>query len=179
MIDLILLVILLLALLWGWFRGGVRVLAGLGALIVAFQVARHYSVFWATPVVNMLPEPGTTSKLLDFITMFVDADVLALRITQVLLFIVIFILTRWLINKLAALFTGLLGGSVLAVINRVFGAFLGGAIIALAMVLLHRNFLAFIGNIGFDMAFTAQDYLSAHSQFILPLLYLVPRMFGF
>ena len=177
MIDLILLVIVLLALLWGWFRGGVRVLAGLGALIVAFQVARYYSVFWAAPVVSILPEPSGQGGLMDLLTMFVDADVVALRIVQVVLFIIIFILTRWLINKLAALFTGLLGSSILAVINRVFGALLCGMIISILIMLIHRDLLTLIGNMGFDLAFSAQEYLE-RSQFVLPLIYLVPRLFG-
>ena len=177
MVDLILLIILLLALLWGWFKGGVRVLAGLGAIIIAYQVARYYSVFWAQPVLNWLPQPGGQSKLVDLITMFMDADVLALYIVRVVLFIVIFILTRWLINKLATLITGLFGGSVFGVLNRVFGALLGGAIISLAIFYIHKEALPAIGNLGFDIAYTAQDVLE-QSQFVLPLVYIVPRMFG-
>jgi uncharacterized membrane protein required for colicin V production len=177
MVDLILLIILLLALLWGWFKGGVRVLAGLGALIIAYQVARYYSVFWAQPVINMLPEQGSHSKLVDLITMFIDADVLALYAVRVVLFIIIFILTRWLINKLATLITGLFGSSVLGVINRVFGALLGGVIIALAIFYLHGIALPAIGDLGFDVAYTAQDIFE-QSRFVLPLVYIVPRIIG-
>lgn len=177
MVDLILLAVLLLGLLWGWFRGGMRVLAGLGALIIAFQVARYYSQFWAQPVVNRLPPPGSEGKLINLITMFVDADVFAVHVVQVVLFIVIFILTRWLINKLAALLTGLLGNGLIGVINRVFGAVLGGVIISLAIVLIHREALTAIGGLGFDMAFAAQDYLE-QSHFMLPLIYFVPSMLG-
>jgi uncharacterized membrane protein required for colicin V production len=177
MVDLILLALVLLGLLWGWFKGGVRVLAGLGALIIAFQVARFYAAYWTVPVVNMLPEAGGESKLVNLITMFVDADVLASAIVRVLLFIIIFLLTRWLINKLASLVSGLFGGSILGVINRVIGAVMGGTIIALAIVLVHRDLLTAIAEMGFDLAFVAQDFLE-YSHFVLPLIYVVPRMLG-
>ena len=177
MVDLILLAVLLLGLLWGWFRGGVRVLAGLGALIIAFQVARYCSVFWAAPVINMLPEPGGQGTLIKLITDFVEADLLVTYVVRVVLFIVIFVLTRWLINKLAALLTGLLGGSIIGIVNRVCGAVLGGMIVALAIFFIHVQVLAIIVELDPDIAFTAQDFLE-QSRFMLPLLYVVPHMLG-
>lgn len=177
MIDLILLVLVLLGLLWGWFKGGMRVLAGLGALIIAFQMALYYSRFWSGPMLNLLPPADTPGKLMTLINMFIEPDVLAIRVVQVILFIIIFVLTRWLINKLASLLTGLLGGSILGVLNRVFGAVMGGLIIALLIVLIHKEALPFIGNMGFDMAFLAQEFLE-QSKFVLPLVYAVPNMLG-
>jgi uncharacterized membrane protein required for colicin V production len=177
MVDLILLGVLLLALLWGWFKGGIRVAAGLGGLIVGFQVARYYSVYWAAPVVEMLPESSGQSGLLGLISMFMDADVLATFLVQVVLFIIIFVLTRWLINKLASLLTSMFGGSILNVFNRICGALLGGAILAVAIIFIYKDVLTAIGELGFDIAFTAQEFLE-HSQLILPLLYIVPRMLG-
>jgi uncharacterized membrane protein required for colicin V production len=177
MVDLILLAILLLALLWGWFRGGIRVLAGLGAIIVAFQVARYYAQFWAQPVVNNLPPPGGESRLVNLVTMFVDADVLAVRAVQVVLFIVIFVLTRWLINKLAALISGLFGGSVLGTINRIFGALLGGVIMGVLIALIHGVVLTAVGELGFDLAFAGQEFLE-RSRFVLPLRCVVPHLLG-
>ena len=177
MVDLILLGVLLLALLWGWFKGGIRVVAGLGGLIIGFQVARYYSVYWAAPVVEMLPESSNQSGLLNLITMFMDADVLATFLVQVVVFILVFVLTRWLINKLASLLTSLFGGSILDVINRVCGAMLGGAILAVAIIFTYKDILTAIGELGFDIAFTAQEFLE-HSQFVLPLLYVVPQMLG-
>jgi hypothetical protein len=109
--------------------------------------------------------------------MFVDADVLATRIVQVILFIVIFVLTRWLINKLAALVSGLFGGSVLGTLNRVFGALLSGVIMAVLIVFIYGVALTTIGEMGFDIAFAGQDFLE-RSRFVLPLIYAIPRMFG-
>jgi uncharacterized membrane protein required for colicin V production len=177
MVDLILLGLLFLALLWGWFKGGIRVLAGVAALVIGFQVARYYSAFWAAPLVKMLPEPSAKSGLMDLINIFMEADVLAIIVVRVALFIIIFILTRWLIIKLSSLLTGMLGGAVLGVINRIFGALLGGAIIAVAIVFIHRNMLTAIGELGLDMAYTAQEFLE-QSLFVLPLIYIVPKMLG-
>ena len=177
MVDLILLVIVLLALLWGWFSGSVRLLAGLGALFVAYQVARYSSLFWAAPVANMLTQQEGQSKLMDLATMFVDADVLTTRVVQVVLFVIIFILTRWLINKMASLTTNLFGGSIVGTINRVFGALLGGAVVSLLVFFIHTVALTFIGESGLDLAFTAQDILQ-QSKFVLPLMYNVPHLFG-
>ncbi|MCL1974894.1 MAG: CvpA family protein [Firmicutes bacterium] len=177
MVDLILLGLLLLALLWGWFRGGVRMLAGLGALIIAFQVARYYSASWAAPMVNMLPEPGGQSTIINLITMFVDADVLAIRVVQVVLFVIIFILTRWLINKLASLLSGLIGGSILGVVNRVLGALLCGVIMALIVFYIHSELLAAIAELDLDIALAAQEFIE-RSHFVLPLIYVLPRLLG-
>ncbi|MCL1817168.1 MAG: CvpA family protein [Clostridiales bacterium] len=177
MVDLILLAVLLLALLWGWFRGGMRMLAGLGALIIAFQVARYYSALFAAPMVNLLPEPGGQSTLMNLITMFVDADVLATRLVQIVLFIIIFLLTRWLINKLASLMTGLFGGSAVGILNRVLGALLCGTVMAVAIYLIHSEVLAAIAELDLDIALAAQEFIE-RSHFILPLIYVVPRLLG-
>ncbi|MCL1816525.1 MAG: hypothetical protein FWG43_02850, partial [Clostridiales bacterium] len=75
------------------------------------------------------------------------------------------------------LISGLFSNSLLGTLNHIFGAILGGAIMALAITWVHGVLLTTIAEMGFDMAFTAQGAIG-HSKFVLPLVYIVPRLFG-
>lgn len=178
MADLVLIGVLLAALLWGLQLGTIRVLAGLGAIVVAYQLARAYSGLWAAQITNQLPQldPGSSEgQLAALVSLFVDTDALADRLVQFLLFIVIFVVVRWLIRKLAYLLTSIFGRGLLGTINRAVGAVLACVLAAALLVILHSIVLPAAANIGLDFGLTALKFLN-QSQLILPLLYSVPQL---
>lgn len=178
MVDMLLIGFLLLALLWGWHLGTIRVLAGLGAFIVAYQLARAYSAVWAAQITNMLPQldPGSKEgQLVALLSLLLDTNALADRLVQILLFIVIFVVAHWLIRKLARLLTGLFGRGLLGAVNRAVGAFLSGVLAAALLLIIHAIVLPSTAAMGLEYSAIALHYLN-ESSFILPLLYSAPLL---
>lgn len=178
MVDMLLIGFLLLALLWGWHLGTIRVLAGLGAIIVAYQLARLYSAAWAAQLTDMLPHLDAGSKegqLMALLSLLLNTDALANRLVQIILFIVIFVVAHWLIRKLAHLLTGLFGRGLLGAINRAVGAFLAGLLAAALLLIIHAIVLPSTANLGLEYSAIALHYLNK-SSFMLPLLYSAPLL---
>ena len=100
-VDLVLFVILILAIIYGWRQGTINVVAKVGALVLAYNAARAFSSIIATNLVTILPSLGqannaeTTAaggkQLLAFLSLFIDTTGIANRLLEIIVFIIIFV----------------------------------------------------------------------------------------
>ncbi|MCL2677808.1 MAG: CvpA family protein [Clostridiales bacterium] len=128
MADIILLAFLLLGIFMGWRKGTINVLGGIGAIIFGYIAARNFSAYLAVAITDLFPviapktEPSDAKGLL---SAFIDMEVVANRIVQVLAFIIIFVVVSFVIKKLAHFLSDLLRNTLVGKLNSAIGAFLG------------------------------------------------------
>ncbi len=166
-----LLACLVLALLFGWQNGMIKVLAGVGSLVLAYQVARSWSGLIAqtlTASVDLLSPSSSNGQMANFLSLFIDTGALANWLVELVLFIIIFILVRWLVRALAKVLTGVLGGSLLGKINRALGAVLAVVLMAALILIAIEIVLPAASRMGLGSGVL---FFLSGSRWILPYLY--------
>ncbi|MBQ9992726.1 MAG: CvpA family protein [Firmicutes bacterium] len=128
MSDLVIILVILLIAALGWKSGAINILGSLGSWIVGYLAARSFSATLAVLVTekfpSLMPDPSS-SDTAQLISMFIDMDVMANRIVQILCFIVIFIVASFLVRKICSLISGMFSGTLLGMVNGAIGAGLG------------------------------------------------------
>ncbi len=167
--DWVLLVILLLAFFIGWRVGTIRVIAGIGAIILGYQVARGFSSTLAVEVTkripSLLPSDSDASTLL---SLFIDTTVITNHIVQIVIFVILFALVFWLVRWIAGVISKAFQGTFLGSLNSILGAFL----CLLAMIIL----INFTANPGFTKLFPSVLAYLLQSQVVLPFVYSLPSL---
>ena len=147
--DIIIAILLILALLYGWRKGTVNVLAQAGSLILAYQAARACSAKIAAYLVNVLPPFNGTAaagadegsrQALALLSLFLDTSTVANRLLEALLYIAIFIFVRWLVRKAARMLTGVFGRGLLGKLNKAIGAF-AALVLMIALIVITVNII--------------------------------------
>ena len=142
--DITLVVCLVLSVVIGASLGTIKVVSGLGALVIAYKVARVFSATIATAVTAAMPQlvPSSGSgDLLRFLSIFIETTAVANRVVQIVAFIVLFIVVSWLVRKIAHLLSGLFRGTVLGVINSAIGALCAVCVFILLFNIVFTNIL--------------------------------------
>lgn len=122
--DIVIIVYLALGLIIGWRSGTIRVIAGLGSLVIGYWAAREFSALFAAQLTRSIPAltPSGGDDLLSLLSLFIDTGAIANRFVQMVAFIIIFIVVTYLIRRLAGLLDGILRGTILGAINSILGA---------------------------------------------------------
>jgi len=151
--DIVLAAMLLLAVLYGWRSGTINVIAKVGSLVLAYQMARSLSAKIAVHLADIIPPASdggeAADKALHFLSLFIDTTGAVNRIVEIIIFIIIFILVNWLVRKLARMLTELFGKGVLAKINKGIGAFLALLFMLIIIVVLAEVILPACVGMGF------------------------------
>ena len=169
--DLFLLALLLLGLFIGWRKGTINVLGGIGALILGYITARNFSAGVAVALTERFPDiaPSAGSgEGTDLLSMFLDMDVVANRIVQVLAFIIIFVAVVFVVKRLARLLSNVLRKTLIGRINSAIGAFLGLLITIFLMAIAIDMVLPVFAKTSWGES--ALTFL-AGSKVILPFIY--------
>ena len=168
MVDGVLIALLIFALFWGWQNGLIKVLAGPGSVILAYQIARNFSSVAA----ELLTAPSAAAQpqsqdqpLIHLLSLFIDTGAIANRLVEIVLFIVLFILIRWLVRKAAGLLTGVLGSGVLSKSNKALGGFAAVVLAGVLILILVQIVLPALSGLGLGGGLL--QYLSA-SRWVIP-----------
>ncbi len=176
-IDWVLLVILVLAILAGYRMGTIRVIAGVGSLILGYEFARSFSAPVAEYLTTLLPvfKPSTgAGEAMSFISMFIDTTSAANRLLQIIAFVAIFIIVSWVLRKIAALLTSAFGHSLLGAINSGVGAVLMLILIGLLLLIFADNILPALVEMGLSKQLLVQF---DSSKAVMPLIRYIASIF--
>lgn len=177
MTDIILIACLLLIAALGWKSGAINMLGSLGSWIVGYLCARSFSSALALIITERFPsiapaiEKSSTSQ---FISMFIDLDVAANRIVQILCFIVLFIVVAFLVRKLCKLISKLFDGTLLGLLNSGLGAALGLFLGILLLGIVVEIALPALSS--FDWSITAMEFF-AKSEFVMQTVHEIIDLF--
>ena len=174
--DLILAAFLILALIGGWRAGTVRVLSRFAAIIIAYTVARMFSGWLAWLVQGWLPHfaPATEAgeKLLVLLYLFCDVDGMVARLLGFVAFIVLFLVTMWLVKRIANLISDAFGHGLLGHIDSFLGAVVSVIIASVALLLFDDILFPVLAQLGLS---GPQDFMDG-SRLVLPELYRLLRL---
>ena len=177
MSDLILALVILFGVVLGWRSGLINVLGRLGALVIGFIAARNFSADVAVAVTERIPSLAPTeegSSLQKLLSMFIDTEVIANRLVQILAFIIIFIVVSFVVRKVCQLISNVFSRSLLGTINRALGAFVGFVLITLVAGICVEIFLPVFAGTSWGAA--AITFLST-SEYVLPFVNLLAGFF--
>jgi membrane protein required for colicin V production len=113
-LDIILLLLLALTLVRGLFRGFVKEISSIVALIVGFILANHYHDQLLPVVSGILPDP-VLANLISYALPFIVGVVLVLIIAAVLRYLLKITLLGW-VDRLAGGTMGLIKGALLSIL---------------------------------------------------------------
>ena len=133
-VDLVLILIVLLSFYIGWKTGMIRILAGIGSLILGYQAARIFSAVLAEKITSAIPAltpPTEQSGIMDYLFLIINTETVANRIVQVVAFIIIFIVVGLIVRWLASILDKLFHGTILGAANGLLGAVAGVIVIVL------------------------------------------------
>lgn len=122
--DIILAILLILAMMYGWHRGLLRVLGGVGGLVIAFMLARKLSATLIPFLLQLLPPGemvGTASAWQTVFEQLFYSNSLLGRIVELILFVLLFGIITWLIHFLVGFITRVLNLTPLGFVNRFLG----------------------------------------------------------
>lgn len=131
--DIILAILLILAMMYGWHRGLLRVLGGVGGLVIAFMLARKLSATLIPFLLQLLPPGeavGTASAWQTVLAQLFYSNSLLGRIVELILFILLFGIITWLIHFLVGFTTRVLNLTPLGFVNRFLGLLAGFLVMA-------------------------------------------------
>jgi len=133
--DIILGVALIFAVMWGWHKGFLRVLGGVGGLFLAFILARKLSAVLVPYLIQLLPESETTVSATSawqilLKQLFYSSSVPG-HVAELVLALVLFALIYFVIHFLVGLISRVLNLTALGFFNRILGAGAGFFVIAL------------------------------------------------
>lgn len=169
--DLVLAAFIVLSLIGGWRAGTVRVLSRFAAVFIAYGAARYCSGWLAWLLQGMLPKftPATETgeKLLQLLYLFCDVDGLIARLLGLVAFIAVFLVSFWLVKKLANTVSGAFGHGLLGRINQLLGALLALAVACAAILLINDIFFPVFAQMGAEGPKTFID----NSRFVVPCLH--------
>ena len=126
--DIILAILLILAMMYGWHRGLLRVLGGVGGLVIAFMLARKLSATLIPFLLQLLPPGemvGTASAWQTVFEQLFYSNSLLGRIVELILFVLLFGIITWLIHFLVGFITRVLNLTPLGFVNRFLGLLAG------------------------------------------------------
>ncbi|MCL2816951.1 MAG: CvpA family protein [Clostridiales bacterium] len=170
--DLLLLAFLFAGFFIGWRKGTINVLGGIGAFILAYVAARNFSASIALAITERFPgllTPSTDgSEGKNLLSVFLDMEVVANRLIQILAFIIIFVVVVFVVKKLARLLSNALRKTLIGKLNSAIGAFLGVLITIFLMAIVIDMVLPIFDKTSWGEA--ALTFL-AGSKFMLPLIY--------
>ena len=168
--DLVLTAFLIWSLVAGWRAGTIKVLSRFAAIFIAYGVARAFSGWLAWLLQSLLPEPspGTLAgeKLLTLLFLFCDVEGLVARLLGTVAFVIIFLVTLWLVRRLARALTGAFGHGLLGRLNQLLGAVLSLAIALAVILILNDIFFPVLAQMGIA---GPQSFLDS-SKLVLPAL---------
>ena len=169
--DLVLAAFIALSLIGGWRAGTVRVLSRFAAVFIAYGVARYCSGWLAWLLQGMLPRltPATEAgeKLLQLLYLFCDVDGLIARLLGLAAFIAVFLVSLWLVKKLANAVSGVFGRGLLGRLNQLLGALLALAIACAAILLFSDIFFPVFAQMGAE----GPKAFMENSRFVVPGLH--------
>ena len=169
--DLVLAAFLVLAVIGGWRAGTIKVLSRFAAIFIAYAVARSCSGWLAWLLQGWLPQftPATEAgeKLLLLLYLFCDVEGLIARLLGFVAFIAVFLLTLWLVKRLANALSSMFDHGLLGRLNQLLGAVLSLAIACVVLILLNDVFFPVFAQLGFT---GPQSFLDS-SQLVLPAIY--------
>ena len=170
MSDLALALTILFGIILGWRSGFINVLGRLGAIVIGFIAARNFSADVAVAITERVPSlapPADGSSLQNLLSMFINTEVIANRLVQILAFIIIFIVVSFVVRKVCQLISGVFSGSLLGTINRALGAFLGFIFFTLIAGICIEIFLPVFANTSWGAS--AMTFF-AESKYVLPFV---------
>ena len=169
--DLVLAAFIALSLIGGWRAGTVRVLSRFAAVFIAYGVARYCSGWLAWLLQGMLPRltPATEAgeKLLQLLYLFCDVDGLIARLLGLAAFIAVFLVSLWLVKKLANGVSSAFGRGLLGRLNQLLGALLALAIACAAILLFSDIFFPVFAQMGAE----GPKAFMENSRFVVPGLH--------
>ncbi len=169
--DIVIAALLVLALIYGWRRGTINVIAQVGSLVLAYQAARLFSAKIAAYLVTLLPSLASSGKgsgfLQGFLSLFIDTTGMANRLLEIVLYIAIFVVVNWLVRKVAHMLTGVFGHGLLGKLNRAIGAFVALLLMLAIILILVDIILPACVKMGFGGSLLA---FFRSSALLLPLL---------
>lgn len=168
--DWVLLAGSLLSILIGWNSGTIRILAGLGSLILGWQAARafaYYLASWFSQLVGGASSATSEGGVWNSIYLFLDGSSILDKIFYVIAFIIIFVLVVFIIRRIASALSRILKSTILGLLDRAVGAFFGIFIFAIILNIICTMILPFLGDSG---VFLDLKVFLNSSQYILPWL---------
>ncbi|NLF80095.1 MAG: hypothetical protein GX572_02760 [Clostridia bacterium] len=178
--DIVLAGLLVLAILYGWRWGTINVVAKVGALVLAYQVARAYSAPIAAKLVHIIPALGEQldgaseeggRQLLAVLSVFMDTTGMTGRLLSMVVFIIIFVVINWAVRRIAYMLTGIFGRGLLGKINRALGAFIALALMVAIIIIFDQVLLPASIGLGFGMQI--ETFIDS-SKLIMPLIRNLP-----
>ena len=179
-VDLLLLAILTFSVVYGWHWGTINVVAKVGAIVLAYHLARTFSTIIASFILEQFSGSGgnvvgeDSQDVWAFLSLFFDTNQVTNGIVGVIVFIIIFILVNWVVRKIAYGLTSIFGKGVLSKINRAIGAFLALILMAVILLIVENIIIPTF----LDMGFGSQiEEFFLRSQLIMPFLRDLPQLF--
>ena len=149
--DWILTAIIVFAVWSGWRQGIINVIGHVASVFIAYIVARSWSddivAYFSSP--DMSAGLESNQQLVAFLSLFINTDTLANRLLTMLAFIVLFVVTRWLIKKLSYMISSFFSHGLLRSLNRTFGAVLSFLLVLVLILILSDVVLPALVNMGF------------------------------
>lgn len=180
--DIVLAGLLILAVLYGWRWGTINVVAKVGALVLAYNVARAYSASVAAQLVHIIPALGSQldataeeggQQVLALLSLFMDTTGITSRLLTMAVFIVIFVVINWAVRRIAYTLTGIFGRGLLGKINRALGAFIALALMVAIIIIFDHVLLPACIGLGFG---TKIEAFIDGSKVIMPLIQNLPSL---
>ena len=172
--DIVLILILLFGIGVGWNSGIIRVLAGIGAIVLGYILARNFSALIAAELTKSVPglNPAESGNgLAKLLSLIIDTNAIANHFIQIIVFIVLFVVVRWVVRKLANLLSSFFRGGLLGLLNKALGAFVCFFLFAILINVAVDIVLPILSGIEF-VAATITFFHS--SKVVLPLIYALP-----
>lgn len=168
--DWILAVILLLGILIGWKTGAIKVVAGIGSLIIGYTIAREYSASIAAALSSYIPALTTdkSNSVFTVLSLLIDTNAVANRAVQVIVFIILFVVVVWVIRRLAGLLDKVFRGTLVGAVNGALGAFFCLVIFMILLNVFDTTVFPFLAKNN-NSAQTALNYLE-DSQVVMPFI---------
>ncbi|MEG1661642.1 MAG: CvpA family protein, partial [Clostridiales bacterium] len=136
--DIVLVIFLIIAFIYGWQSGTIKVLAGVGSLILAYHIARNWSGVIAEKITSSFAflEPSTSGgQLANLLSLVINTHAFANWVVELILFVVIFVVIRWIVQIIARVLTDILSHGLLGKINCAMGAVLAVLLMGVVIVI--------------------------------------------
>ncbi len=135
--DIILGVLLILAMMWGWHKGFLRILGGIGGIFLAILLARRLSAVLVPYLIKLLPEAATPASATNtwqilLKQLFYSSSVPG-HVAELVLAVVLFAVIYFIIHLLVSLVSRVLNLTFLGFFNRILGVAAGVFVVTLVI----------------------------------------------
>ena len=175
-VDILLLAILTFSAIYGWYLGTINVVGKIGAIVLAYYLARTFSTKIAAFIISLFSNSDNSTveegkEVWSFLSLFFDTTEVTNGFLGIIIFIIIFILVNWVVKRIAYALTSIFGNGVLSKINRAIGALIALVLMVGILIIIENIVVPTFLSMGFGDQI---EEFFQRSQLIMPFLRSLP-----